>query len=115
MLRPLDDLLEQNRHAPPELQVTEERFLPSAWRHNHGEDSTVFGIPQIIDAQCLIWNLDILQEAAQTDEEIRALFARHPDGRIDYARLRFDAVRDWDPLPRAPHAETDRARRERPD
>lgn len=96
MLRPLDDLLEQNRHAPPELQVTEERFLPSAWRHNHGEDGTVFGIPQIIDAQCLIWNLDILQEAAQTDEEIRALFARHPDGRIDYARLRFDAVRDWD-------------------
>ena len=95
MLRPLDDLLEQNRHAPPELQVTEER-LPSAWRHNHGEDGTVFGIPQIIDAQCLIWNLDILQEAAQTDEEIRALFARHPDGRIDYARLRFDAVRDWD-------------------
>ena len=69
MLRPLDDLLEQNRHAPPELQVTEERFLPSAWRHNHGEDGTVFGIPQIIDAQCLIWNLDILQEAAQTDEE----------------------------------------------
>jgi len=96
MLRPLNDLLEENRHAEPAEQVTEERFLPSAWRHNHTQDGTVFGIPQIIDAQCLIWNLDILEQAAEDDDEIRALFARHTDGSIDYKRIRFDAVRDWE-------------------
>ena len=95
MLRRLNDLLEQNRRAAPADQVTEERFLPPAWRHNQAEDGSVFGIPQIIDAQCLIWNLDILQEAAKSDEEIRAVFPRHPDGAVDYEHIRFDAVRDW--------------------
>lgn len=95
MLRPLDDLLEQNRSAPSEQQVGPEAFLPSAWRHNHTPDGTVFGIPQIIDAQCLLWNLDILEQAAQTDAEIRGLFARQPDGAIDWDRLRWDAVADW--------------------
>ena len=95
MLRPLDDLLARNAAAPPPERVTEEMFLPSAWRHNQAADGTVFGVPQIIDAQCLIWNLDILEKAAADDEEIRALFARHPDGSVDYDRLRFDAVKDW--------------------
>lgn len=96
MLRPLNDLLEKNRTAAPAEQVTEERFLPSAWRHNQAADGTVFGIPQIIDAQCLIWNLDILQRAAATDEEIRALFMRREDGSVDYDHMRFDAVRSWE-------------------
>jgi len=96
MLRPLNDLLEKNRRATPSEQVVEERFLPSAWRHNQSADGTVFGIPQIIDAQCLIWNLDILEAAAATDEEIRALFVRREDGSVDYEHMRFDAVRDWE-------------------
>ena len=75
MLRPLDDLLD----ADPAVQGTpayvgESAFLPSAWRHNHTEagetgSPVVFGIPQIIDASCLLWNLDILQEAAADDDE----------------------------------------------
>ena len=94
MLRPLDDLLALNAAAPPPERVTEEMFLPSAWQHNQAADGTVFGVPQIIDAQCLLWNLDILAEAAAADEEIRALFARYEDGSIDYQHLRFDAVTD---------------------
>ena len=96
MLRSLNDLLEANHQAAPEDQVTQERFLPSAWRHNHAEDGTIFGIPQIIDAQCLIWNLDILEKAAVDHDEIRALFVRREDGSVDYARLRFDAVESWE-------------------
>ncbi|NKB69379.1 MAG: extracellular solute-binding protein [Candidatus Latescibacteria bacterium] len=96
MLRPLDDLLERNRQQAPPHRVGEEAFLPSAWRHNQAADGTVFGIPQIIDAQCLLWNLDILQRAAQTDAELAALFSRHPDGSIDYDHIRFDGVRDWE-------------------
>ena len=96
MLRPLDGLLERNRGAPSGQRVGREAFLPSAWRHNHTPDGTVFGIPQIIDAQCLLWNLDILEQAAQTDAEIRGLFARRADGEIDWDRLRWDAVADWE-------------------
>lgn len=101
MLLPLNDLLASDIDAPPAESLASEQFLPSAWRHNHtetgpGDDGTVFGIPQIIDASCLIWNLDILQEAAAQDEELRAMFARTTDGRIDYDRLRFDALSDWD-------------------
>ena len=96
MLRPLNDLLERNRSDPPDLQVGEEAFLPSVWRHNHTEDGVVFGIPQIIDAYCLLWNLDILEKAAAKHKEIRDMFARRPDGSVDFDRLRFDAVRDWD-------------------
>ena len=101
MLRPLDDLLD----ADPALQGTpayigESAFLPSAWRHNHtvGESgsSVVFGIPRIIDASCLLWNLDILQEAAADDDELLALFQRHPDGAVDWARIRWDAIESWD-------------------
>lgn len=102
MLRPLNDLLE----ADPALRGTpsyvgESAFLPSAWAHNHTEDGIVYGIPQIIDASCLLWNLDILQAAAEAgDDEIRAMFQRHPDGgaggAIDWQRIEWDAVRDWE-------------------
>ena len=95
MIRPLNDLLDHNANAPASERITEEMFLPSAWRHNQASDGTIFGIPQIIDAQCLIWNLDILQREAANDAEIRALFVQRADGTIDYDRIRFDAVRDW--------------------
>jgi ABC-type glycerol-3-phosphate transport system substrate-binding protein len=96
MLRPLDDLLASESDADPGNSLAKEHFLPTAWRHNHALDGTVFGIPQIIDASCLLWNLDILQEASSADEELRDLFAHFPDGSIDYDRLRFDALHDWD-------------------
>jgi len=96
MLRPLNDLLAENSRRPAHQRVTSDTFLPSAWRHNHTPSGTVFGIPQIIDAQCLIWNLDLLEHTAQDDAEIRALFVQRSDGTVDYNRLRFDAVRDWD-------------------
>jgi ABC-type glycerol-3-phosphate transport system substrate-binding protein len=96
MLLSLDSLLAQAAADTGGMRLAQEVFLPSAWRHNHTADGTVFGIPQIIDAQCLIWNLDLLQAAAQEDEEIRALFESLPEGRPDYQRLRFEAVRDWE-------------------
>ena len=96
MLRPLNDLLEKNRDQPPEQRITRDAFLPSAWRHNQSPSGTVCRIPQMFEAQCLLWNLDLLERAAQTDDEIRALFVRRPDGSVDYDRLRFEGVRDWD-------------------
>lgn len=96
MLLPLDSLLATTAADTGGQRLSQEAFLPSAWRHNHAVDGTVFGVPQVIDAQCLIWNLDLLEAAARDDEEIRALFALLPDGSPDYQRLRFDAVRDWE-------------------
>lgn len=96
MLLPLDSLLARASEDTGGQRLAQEAFLPSAWRHNHTAEGRVFGIPQVIDAQCLIWNLDLLQEAAREDEEIRNLFARLPDGSPDYQRLRFEAVRDWE-------------------
>ena len=95
MLRPLNDLLEADDGEGPTC-VDATAFLPSAWGHNHTADDVVFGIPQIIDANCLVWNLDILQEAAGDDPEIRDMFVRLPEGTVDYDHIRFDAVRDWD-------------------
>jgi len=96
MLLPLDSLLAQAAADTGGQRLAQEVFLPSAWRHNHTAEGRVFGIPQIIDAQCLIWNLDLLEKAAQEDEEIRDLFERLPDGTPDYQRLRFEGVRDWE-------------------
>ncbi len=96
MLLTLDDLLEENQGARPALRITRDAFLPSAWRHNHGPSGKVFGIPQMFESQCLLWNLDLLETAARSDKEIRDLFVRRPDGSVDYDRIRFDAVRDWD-------------------
>jgi ABC-type glycerol-3-phosphate transport system substrate-binding protein len=75
--------------------VDKEAFLTSAWRHNTKPDGTVFGIPQILDSNCLIWNLDILQKVAQTDATIRAMFEHNRDGSINWNHLKFGAVRDW--------------------
>ncbi|MCY3737080.1 MAG: extracellular solute-binding protein [Gemmatimonadaceae bacterium] len=97
MLRPLNDLLEADGAAPGTPgHIGREAFLAPAWRHNQTEAGVVFGIPQIIDASCLLWNLDILQEAAAEDDEIRDLFARQADGSVDWLRLRWDAVTNWD-------------------
>jgi ABC-type glycerol-3-phosphate transport system substrate-binding protein len=101
MLRPLNDLLDASPALPgTPSYIGESAFLPSAWRHNHtegpGDERVVYGIPQIIDASCLLWNLDILQEAAADDDDIRGLFQRRDDGSIDWARIRWDAVRDWE-------------------
>ncbi|NQU09563.1 sugar ABC transporter substrate-binding protein [bacterium] len=107
MLRPLNDYLDRDRRDRQRRQaagqrvepggvIDRESFLATAWRHNTKPDGTVFGIPQILDANALIWNLDILERAAATDPEIRGMFERQPDGSVDWRRLRFEAVRDWD-------------------
>lgn len=107
MLLPLNAFLERERRERERRAargqpmssgevIAQEAYLPSAWRHNTKPDGTVFGIPQILDAECLAWNLALLQKAAQTDPEIRQMFLRNPDGSPNYERLRFDAVRDWD-------------------
>lgn len=106
MLLPLNRFLERERRERKQRKsaglpidagqiVDKEAFLESAWRHNTKPDGTVFGIPQILDASCLIWNLDILQKAAQTDAEIRAMFERNADGSVNWNRLKFEAVHDW--------------------
>ena len=96
MLRRLDGLLAADADAPGSPgHIGEAAFLPSAWRHNHTVDGAVFGVPQIIDASCLLWNLDILQAAAD-DDEIRALFQTRPDGSVDWLRIRWNAIESWD-------------------
>lgn len=106
MLLPLNSFLERERAAREERRarglpvdgaeiVDRDAFLEAAWRHNTKPDGTVFGIPQILDAQCLVWNLDMLRHAG-ADPEIRAMFVRKGDGSPDYDRLRWDAVRDWE-------------------
>jgi ABC-type glycerol-3-phosphate transport system substrate-binding protein len=107
MLLPLNSFMERERAqrarrrarglpVDPGETVDREAFLEAAWRHNTKPDGTVFGIPQILDASCLAWNLDILRKAAESDPEIRGMFLRKRDGTPDYGRLRFDAVRDWE-------------------
>lgn len=95
MLRPLNDLFQNEGEEALAHRVAQDVFLPSAWRHNHTTDHVVFGIPEIIDAACLVWNLDRLQEVARHDRQIRDMFVHHSDGSIDYDRIRFDAVTDW--------------------
>jgi multiple sugar transport system substrate-binding protein len=89
-------LRREGRSWDPGQVVDREAFLEAAWRHNHKPDGSVFGIPQSLDANCLIWNLDHLREAAASDPEIRGMFERRPDGSLDEDRLRFDAVKDWE-------------------
>ncbi len=95
MLRSLNGLIDIDGGTGP-TRVAKDAFLPSAWRHNHAPNGDVFGIPQIIDAQCLVWNLDILEKAAESDGQIRAMFMRRADGSLDTNRIRYDAVRDWE-------------------
>jgi ABC-type glycerol-3-phosphate transport system substrate-binding protein len=107
MLLPLNGFMERDRIERKRRQaaglpvdmgdsVDREAFLEAAWRHNTKPDGTVFGIPQILDSDCLVWNLDILRKAAQSDAEIRGMFLQKADGTSDYSRLRFDALHDWE-------------------
>lgn len=98
MLKPLNSYLDspQSKALPPELRLTRDRYLESAWRHNTKADGTVFGIPQILDANCLAWNLDLLKEAAQTNDEIRGMFAANTDGSPNYTHLKPDCIKDWE-------------------
>ncbi len=109
MLLPLNAFMEKDRAEHDRLQKTgqvvdtgalvEKRlFVESGWRHNTKPDGTVFGIPQILDAQCLIWNLDILRKAVDEDDAVQRMFARNPDGSMDLGHLRWDAVRNWEEL-----------------
>ncbi len=85
MLRELNDFIADT----PELQ--DEQFMPSALYHTR-RGERVFGVPHIVDASCLLWNLDILR----AEPSLHGMFERKPDGTPDFRRLRFDAVRDWD-------------------
>ncbi|HJP29236.1 MAG TPA: extracellular solute-binding protein [Candidatus Latescibacteria bacterium] len=102
MLLPLNNLLDADPALPGSpAYVGESAFLPSAWQHNHteatpGRPAVVYGIPQIIDASCLLWNLDILQAAAGEDESIRALFQHNAAGVIDWDRIRWNGIESWD-------------------
>ncbi len=98
MLLPLNGFLAspESKALLPEQRLTQDRYLESAWKHNTTSDGTVFGIPQILDADCLAWNLDMLKEAAQTDPEIRSMFAQNPDGSPNYSHLKADGVKDWE-------------------
>ncbi len=111
MLLPMNPFIERDRAERERRQaaglpvdmgdnVDQSAFLEAAWRHNTKPDGTVFGIPQILDASCLAWNLDLLQKAAETDTEIRSMFVQKADGTPDYRRLRFDAIHDWDEFAR---------------
>jgi len=95
MLHPLNDLISNDPVNSDGSRLEEAAFLPSAWQHNHTQEGVVFGMPMIIDASCLVWNLDILERAAQQDDEIRAMFVRHPEGSVDYDHIRFEAIKDW--------------------
>ena len=85
MLRELTDLLA----VTPELQ--DDRFMRTALYHSRDGDH-VYGIPHIVDSSCLLWNLDLLR----AEPALHDLFQRRGDGTIDFGRIRFDAVRDWD-------------------
>lgn len=106
MLLPLNPFLQREREErerrrraglPVDMSasVDREAFLEAAWRHNTKPDGIVFGIPQILDARALVWNLDLLRPLAQTDPDVRSMFMRRPDGTPDYTRLRWNAVSDW--------------------
>jgi len=84
MLRELNDLLA----ATPELQ--DDQFMPPTLYHSR-DGGKVYGIPHIVDSSCLLWNLDMIR----AEPSLHGMFERRPDGTIDFRRIRFDAVRDW--------------------
>lgn len=55
VIRPLNDLVEKT----PQLAM--DQFLPSAVRHNQ-QDGRVYGIPIVLDANCLIYNVDLFEQ-----------------------------------------------------
>jgi ABC-type glycerol-3-phosphate transport system substrate-binding protein len=96
MLLPLNEQLkEQNIEGGPQ-DLGRNAFIPSAWRHNEMDNGHVVGIPQTVDAACLLWNLDILEQALEQYPDMREMFQRKPDGSLDTARIHFDAIRDWE-------------------
>jgi len=84
MLRELNDLLA----ATPELQ--DDQFMPPTLYHSR-DGGKVYGIPHIVDSSCLLWNLDMIR----AEPSLHGMFERRPDGTIDFRRIRFDAVHDW--------------------
>ena len=106
MLLPLNPLMERERTEREARRargetvnrgeiVDEEAYLPSAWRHNTKADGTVFGIPQILDASALTWNLELLRKEGENDPDIRSMFLKKANGDVDWDHLRWDGVRDW--------------------
>ncbi len=85
MLRELNDLIA----AAPELQ--DDQFIPAALYHSR-IDGHIFGVPHIMDARCLLWNLEMLR----AEQSLHGMFEPGPDGRPDFSRLRFDAVGSWE-------------------
>jgi ABC-type glycerol-3-phosphate transport system substrate-binding protein len=85
ILRELNDFVART----PELQ--DDQFMPSALYHSR-KNGRIYGIPHIVDAGCLLWNLDMLR----ADPELHGMFETNPDGTPDFTRIRFDAVKDWD-------------------
>jgi ABC-type glycerol-3-phosphate transport system substrate-binding protein len=85
MLRDLNDFIA----ATPELR--DDQFMPPTLYHSR-DAGRVYGIPHIVDSSCLLWNLDMLR----ADPSLHGMFERRGDGSIDFGRIRFDAVRDWE-------------------
>jgi ABC-type glycerol-3-phosphate transport system substrate-binding protein len=54
-VRELNDLVDRT----PDLAM--DRFLPSAARHNQ-KDGRIYGIPIVLDANCLIYNTDLFEQ-----------------------------------------------------
>ncbi|KPK84646.1 MAG: hypothetical protein AMJ81_05055 [Phycisphaerae bacterium SM23_33] len=84
MLRRLNDFVART----PELQ--DEQFMLPALYHSR-QAGHIFGIPHIVDAASLLWNLDMIR----AEPALHDMFERRPDGTPDFRRIRFDAVRDW--------------------
>jgi multiple sugar transport system substrate-binding protein len=55
VIRELNDLVERT----PQLAM--DQFLPAAVRHNQ-KNGRIFGIPIILDANCLIYNIDLFEQ-----------------------------------------------------
>ena len=84
-------LLKLNEYIDRTPKLQDEQFFTAALYHSrdHGD---IYGIPQIFDALCLMWNLDQIK----AKPELHGLFARDENGEIDDTRIRFDAVRNWE-------------------
>lgn len=106
MLLPLNPFLDRERAERERRKATgqtvdageivdRESYLEAGWRHNTKTDGTVFGVPQILDSNCLAWNLQFLH-GAMDDPDIRSMFETRADGSPDPDKLRWNAIRDWE-------------------
>ena len=128
-------LLKLNKYIDRTPELQDDQFFTAALYHSR-DRGDIYGVPQIFDANCLMWNLDRIkaklgqikaklakieaepdQAKAKRDwikakRELEGLFARHEEGEkkgeIDYTRIRFDAVRDWEHFRRIARTLTDR-------